>query len=168
MREEGGDLQGVANVLAHAAPTQHFDILSRVTFDPNDDSQNAGVFVQLDDGSVISLDRGYCEQADDPGCVGDGIYFDALGADCSYCGVPISVDTVALMLRKAGNFYIGYYHLSEPGETEMPTHIGWIEVGRCYKVDATPETVGLAVSNGGPGAAEISADFEIVTLVDRK
>jgi hypothetical protein len=50
----------------------------------------------------------------------------------------------------------------------MPTHMGWIEVGRCYKVGATPETVGLAVSNGGPGAAEVSADFEIVTLVERK
>ena len=94
--------------------------------------------------------------------------FDALGADCSYWGVPISADTVCLMLRKAGNSFIGYYHLSEPGETEMPTHMGWAEVGRCYKVGTTPERVGLAVSNGGPGAAELSADFEIVTLVERK
>jgi hypothetical protein len=72
------------------------------------------------------------------------------------------------MLRKAGSSYVGYYHLSEPGETEMPTHIGWIEVGRCYNRDVTPDRVGIAVSNGGPGAAEVAADFEIVTLVERK
>jgi len=168
IREKGGDLRGVTNVLAHAAPAEHFDILTKVTFDPSDNFQNAGIFVKLDDGSVISLGRGYCEQVDDPACVGDGVYFDALGADGNYRGVPIAVDTVCLMLRRAGNSYIGYYHLSEPGETEMPTHMGWVEVGRCYKVDATPERAGLVVSNGGPGAAEASADFEIVTLVERK
>jgi hypothetical protein len=164
----GGDLQGLTNVLAHAAPSEHFDILTRVSFDPSDDLQSAGSFVQFDDGSVISLGRGYCEPGDDPACVGDGVYFDALDADCSYRGTSVAADTVCLMLRKAGNSYIGYYHLSEPGETEMPTHIGWIEVGRCYRVDATPERVGLAVSNGSPGAAEVAADFEVVTLVERK
>jgi hypothetical protein len=167
-REPGGDLQGVTNVLAHQAPPEHFDILTRVIFEPGDDLQNAGAFVQLDDGSVISLARGYCEQADDPACVGDGVYFDGLDADCSFRGAPVSADTVDLMLRKAGNSYIGYYHLTEPDETEMPTHIGWTQVGRCYKVGATPESTGLAVTNGVPGAAQVSADFEIVTLVERK
>jgi hypothetical protein len=168
IREPGGDLQGVTNVLAHAAPAGHFDILTKVTFDPSEDSQNAGIFLQLDDGAVISLGRAYCEHSDDPACLGDGIYFDALGADCSYRGVPIADDTVCLMLRRAGNSYVGYYHLSQSGETAMPTHIGWTEVGRCYKVGATPERVGLTVTNGAPGAAEVSADFEIVTLVDRE
>lgn len=168
IREPGKDLQGVTNVLAHEAPAEHFDILSKVTFDPSDSVQNAGIFVQFDDGSVISLGRGYCEQTDDPACVGDGVYFDALRAEGNYRGVPITADTVCLMLRRAGNSYVGYYHLGETGETEMPTHIGWIEVGRCYKVDATPERAGLAVSNGGSGASEVSADFEIVTLVERK
>jgi hypothetical protein len=168
IRELGGDLQGVTNALVRAAPDQHFDVLTKVTFDPSDDFQNAGVFVQLDDGSVISLGRGYCEHAEDPACMGDGVYLDAVGADCNYRGVPIDADTVGLMLRKAGNSYIGYYHLSEPGETEMPTHVGWEEVGRCYNRDVTPERVGIAVSNGGPGAAEAVADFELVTLVERK
>lgn len=166
--EEGGDLEGVTNVLAHAAPDKHFDVLTKVTFDADDDSQSAGVFVQMDDGAVLSLERGYCEQADDPACVGDGVYFDGRSADCEYQSVPLSVDTVCLMLRRAGNSYIGYYHLSEPGETEMPTHMGWEEVGRCYKSDAEPEKVGLAVSNGDPETVEVAADFEIVTLVERK
>jgi hypothetical protein len=168
MRGEGGDLEGVTNVLAHEAPAMHFDILTKVTFNPSEDLQNAGVFVELDDGSVISLGRGTCEEGDDPACVGDGVYFDARGSDCSYEGIPISADTVCLMLRKAGSSYVGYYHLSEPGETEMPTHIGWTEVGRCYNRDVTPDQVGIAVSNGRPGAAEVAADFEIVTLVERK
>jgi hypothetical protein len=168
VRSPGGDLQGISNVLAHEAPPKHFDILTRVTFDPSDEFENAGPFVQLEGGPVISLGRGYCEQTNDPACVGDGIYFDALGVDCSYRGASISANTVDLMLRKAGNSYIGYYHLTEPGETEMPTHIGWTEVGRCYKVDGAAERVGLAVSSGGPGAVEVSADFEIVTLVERK
>jgi hypothetical protein len=72
------------------------------------------------------------------------------------------------MLRKAGNSYIGYYHLSEPGESEMPTHVGWVEVGRCYNRDVTPDRAGIAVSHGRPGGAEAAADFEIVTLVDRR
>jgi hypothetical protein len=168
VRTPGGDLEGVTNVLEHTAPPEHFDILTRVTFKPSDNLQNAGAFVELDDGAVISLGRGYCGQGDDPACVGDGVYFDALGAGGKYRGVPISADSVCLMIRKAGNSYIGYYHLSEPGETEMPTHMGWTEVGRCYRAGSTPETVGLAVSNGSAGAPEISADFEIVSLVERK
>jgi hypothetical protein len=168
IREPGGDLQDVTNVLAHAVPAEHFDVLTEVTFDPSDDFQSAGIFVQMDDGSVISLGRGTCEQGDDPACVDDGVYFDALGADCSYQGIPISADTICLMLRKAGNSYIGYYHLSEPGESEMPTHVGWVEVGRCYNRDVTPDRAGIAVSHGRPGGAEAAADFEIVTLVDRR
>jgi hypothetical protein len=168
IREPGGDLQGILNVLAHEAPPKHFDILTRVTFEAGDEFRVAGPFVQLEDGSVISLGLGSCEQTDDPACEGEGVYFDALGADCSYRGAPILVDTVDLMLRKAGNSFIGYYHVTEPGQIEMPTHIGWTEVGRCYKVGAAPQRVGLAVSNGAPGPSAVAADFEIVTLVERK
>jgi hypothetical protein len=168
IREPGGDLRDVTNVLAHKAPAEHFDILTKVTFDPGDDFQNAGVFIQLDDGSIISLGRGYCEDADDPACLGDGVYLDAVGAGCSYQGAPVAAGTICLMLRKAGNSYIGYYHLSEPGETEMPTHVGWVEVGRCYSREGAPDRMGLTVSHGAPGAAEAAADFELVTLVDRK
>ncbi|MGD2147113.1 MAG: hypothetical protein PVH41_10495 [Anaerolineae bacterium] len=165
---EGADLEDVTNVLAHAAPPDHFDVQTKVTFDPGQDLQNAGVFVQLHDGAVISLGRGYCEPGADRACVGDGVYFDAVGVDCDYRGAPVSADTVCLMLRRAGNSYVGYYHLSEPGETEMPVHMGWTEVGRCFLPGATPMSVGLSVGNGSPGAGEVSADFDIATLVERK
>ena len=124
--------------------------------------------MQLHDAAVISLGRGYCEPGSGSACVGDGVYFDAVGVDCDYRGTPVSADTVCLMLRRAGNSYVGYYHLSEQGETEMPVHMGWTQVGRCFLPGATPMSVGLAVSNGSPGAREVSADFEIATLVERK
>jgi hypothetical protein len=168
IREKGGSLEDVVNALAHEAPAPHFDVMVRVVFDPADVPQSAGVLIEMEDGSVLSLAKGHCAEGYDPACVGEGVTFDGLGAGCDYTAVPISADRVDLMLRKAGNSYIGYYHLSEPGETEMPTHVGWEEVGRCYNRDVTPERVGIAVSNGGPGAAEAAADFELVTLVERK
>jgi hypothetical protein len=143
-------------------------MMTRVTFGPTESPQSAGAFIETDDGSVLWLGRGRCEEAYDPACVGQGVTFDALGTGCDTTAVPVSADMVDLMLRKAGNSYIGYYHVSEPDETEMPTHIGWVEVGRCYNRDVTPERVGIAVSNGGPDGAEAAADFEVVTLVERK
>ena len=50
-------------------------------------------------------------------------------------------------------------HLVETIRTHEP---------RISRVGTTTETVGLAVRNGRPGAAEVAADFEIVTLVERK
>jgi hypothetical protein len=167
-REKGGSLDGLENALVREAPATHFDMMTRVTFDPAGSPQSAGALMETDDGSVIWLGRGRCEEDHDPACVGQGVIFDALGAGCDIAAVPVSADRVDLMLRKAGNSYIGYYHLPEPDEAEMPTHIGWTEVGRCYNRDVAPERVGIAVSNGGPGAAEAAADFELVTLVERK
>ena len=166
--DQGGDLEDVTNVFAHEAPSEHFDVLTKVTFDPGDDPQNAGPFVQLHDGPVVSLSRGYCDPGDDPACVGDGVYFDAAGVDCDFRGAPVSAGTVCLMLRRAGNSYVGYYHLGEPGETEMPVHMGWTEVGRCYLPGATPMRVGLAVTNAGRAGTGAAADFDVVTLVERK
>lgn len=167
-RAPGGDLQRVKNVLTHRAPATHFDILTKVTFDPDEAFQSAGVFVELDDGTIISLGRGTCEEEDDPACLGDGVYLDGLAAGGRYQGASIDEDTVCLMLRRAGNSYVGYYHLSEAGETDLPTHMGWTEVGRCYYTGAAPKRVGLLVSQGESGAAEVSADFDVVTVVERK
>jgi hypothetical protein len=168
VREEGGDLTDLTNVLTYEAPATHFDILTRVTFDPQEDLQSAGIFVQLHDGAVIWLGSGTCDQAGVPACEGDGVYLDAVGAGCTYRGISVPSDTVDLMLRRAGNSYIGYYHLGEPGETVMPTHMGWEEVGRCYRPGATPQRVGFGVSNGEMAAGPVSADFDVATLVERR
>jgi hypothetical protein len=167
-RGKGGGLEGLTNVLAREAPATHFDMMTRVTIDPTQSPQSAGAFIEMDDGSVIWLGRGRCEEAYDPACVGQGVTFDALGAGCDYTAVPISANMVDLMLRKAGNAYIGYYHPSESEQSAFPTELGWVEVGRCYSRELTPDRVGLGLSNGALGAAEAVADFELVTLVDRK
>lgn len=151
------DLQDVPNVLVRDAPAGHFDVVARLTFNPTVDSQNAAILVRLDDGHVISLGRGYCRAGEDASCVGSGIYFDGSGLGCARVGVPTTEEEVYLMLRKAGHSYIGYYGLGDE----------WIEVGRCYHTAMEPDIVGLAVTNGEPDVPEISADFEVLSVVER-
>lgn len=154
-----GDLQGAQNILVRDAPADHFDIMTKVTFNPTASSQNATIFVQLNNDHLISIGRGYCREGDDPSCVGSGVYFDGSDLGCTRIGVPTSAETVHLMLRKAGNSYIGYL-LSEND---------WVEVGRCYNTTMTPTSVGLTATNGDgdPNVPEIPADFDSFTLMER-
>ena len=154
-----GDLQGAQNVLVRDAPAGHFDVMTKMTFDPTSDSQNATIFIQLDDGYLVSISRGYCQKGESPSCVGSGIYFDGSELGCPRVGVPTSAETVQLMLRKAGNSYVGYY-LSE-GD--------WAEIGRCYNATMIPSRVGLTATNGDgdPDTPRIPADFDSFTLVER-
>jgi hypothetical protein len=135
--------------------------VAKVTFEPEADSQNASVVVELSDGQVVAVSRGYRELGDTASGVGDGIYFDGLEARCRTGALPTSAATVHLMLRKAGNSYVGYYR---------PAEGDWIEVGRCSNLTAEPATVGLAVTNGAGDAdsPEIPAEFDSFTLVRRK
>lgn len=153
-------LAGAQNILVRDAPSGHFDIVTKVTFDPSFDSQNATVFIELSDDQVVSLSRGNCQEEDAPSCVGDGAYFDGPEAYCTGNGIPASADTVFLMLRKAGSSYVGYYHSGE-GD--------WTEVGRCSNLTAAPTVVGLVATNGpgDPGAPETPADFDSFALVQR-
>jgi hypothetical protein len=145
-----GDLRDASNVLVGDAPSGHFDVVTRVTFDPTDDSQSAGIFVQFGDAGVISLTRGY-------GAEGQGVYFDGSDLGCGCAVVPTTEEEVYLMLRKAGNSYIGYYGLGKK----------WAQVGRCYDYVQTPSCVGLAVARADPGALEIPADFDLISVVER-
>jgi hypothetical protein len=145
-----GDLRDASNVLVRDAPSGHFDVVTRVTFDPTDESQSAGVFVQFGDAGVISLTRGY-------GVEGQGVYFDGSDLGCGRAVVPTTEEEVYLMLRKAGNSYIGYYGLGNR----------WAQVGRCYDYVQTPSCVGLAVASADPGALEIPADFDLISVVER-
>lgn len=158
-------LQGAENVLVREAPAGYFDLIAKVTFEPRASFQQAAIFIQLDDGSVVSVSRGYCRDEDDPPCVEDGVYFDGAGIGCARVGIPTSAETANLMLRKAGNSYVGYYCLGESIEPEAD----WIEVGRCYNPDVSPVQVGLVATNGERAdVPKIPADFELATLVERK
>ncbi|HEY72641.1 MAG TPA: hypothetical protein G4N99_05150 [Thermoflexia bacterium] len=151
------DLQDAQNVLVRDAPAGHFDTMTKVAFSPASDSQNATIFVQMDDGRLISLSRGYCQEGNDPSCVGSGVYFDGSDLGCARVGVSTSSEVVHMMLRKAGNSYIGYL-LSE-GD--------WVQVGRCFDATVTPISIGLTATSGESGAPEIPAGFDSFTLVER-
>jgi len=153
-------LQNAQNILVRDAPGGHFDIITKVTFNPTSTFQNAAIFIQLNDSHLISLSRGYCREGDGPSCVGSGLYFDGPEPGCITAGVPTSAGTVFLMLRKAGTSYVGYYRLGE-GD--------WVEVSRCINLMMAPTKVGLAVTNGNrdPDIPEIPADFDFFTLVER-
>jgi beta-xylosidase len=155
-----GDLQNAPNVLVRDAPDGHFDLLTEVTFNPTSHCQYASIFVQLDDGSVVSLSRSYCEEDEASHCVGSGIYFDASDLGCDPIGVPTSDETVRMLLRKAGRTYIGY---RKEGE-------GWgdvIEIGRCSS-SATPSIVGLTAFNSDREIPQIAADFDYFTVQERQ
>jgi len=145
-----GDLRDVANALVRDAPLGHFDVVAEVTFSPAVETQTAGIFIQFGDAGVISLGRGY-------GVEGQGVYFDGSDLGCSRAALPTTEEQVHLMLRKAGNSYIGYYKVGEK----------WIQVGRCYYYKRAPSRVGIAVANGDPGVPEIAADFDMVSVMER-
>ncbi len=152
-----GDLLDTANVLVRDAPSGHFDIVTRLTFDPTTDFQNAAIFIQIGDAYVISLGRGFCQKSEDASCIGNGVYFDGSDLGCARVGIPTTDQEVYLMLRKAGNSYIGYYG---PGDK-------WSEVGRCYHAQMEPTMVGLTATNGDSEAPGIPADFDLISVVER-
>lgn len=165
MAHPGADVEHAEHILVRDAPSGYFDVVTQVTFDPAVDDQEAGIFIQLEGGEIISLSRGLCQEGEDPSCVGDGIYFDGREADCQRSGVAISAATVNLMLREAGGSFVGYYSLGEDLSPEAP----WVEVGRCYVSGVQPCQVGLVVKDGEPvEGPSCPADFALVTLVDRK
>jgi beta-xylosidase len=152
-------LENAQNVLVRDAPDMHFDIMTKVAFAPEDNYQNASLIVRLEDDSVFTLSRGYCQEGESPHCVGSGIYFTGPESYCQMSGVPMSEGMVTLMLRKAGNAYIGYYYL-ESGN--------WIEVSRCSSTMlAEAVDVGLTVTTGEPDMPPITADFDFFALVER-
>jgi hypothetical protein len=151
-------LEDAQNVLVRNAPDTHFDIVAKVDFSPGDTYQTASIFIRLEDDSIMSLGRGFCQAGESPACVGSGIYFDGPEPHCQMGAMPVSVDTVTLMLRRAGNTYVGYYLEGED----------WIEVSRCSSAMlAEPHDVGLTVTTGDPDVPAIAADFDFFSLVER-
>ncbi|HHS98256.1 MAG TPA: hypothetical protein ENK08_10265 [Chloroflexi bacterium] len=151
-----GRLEEVPNVLLRPAPESHFDLITQVSFAPTAEGQAAVLLIQTEEGEIISLIRGYCD--DLPACVGSGICFATTLPDCAPVGLPFDEETATLMLRRSGNSYIGY--VLDEGE--------WVEVGRCYGM-LTPVRVGLTAINGSDAqdTPETPVDFDSFTLVER-
>lgn len=145
-----GDLRDITNALITDAPSRHFDVVAKVTFNPVVETQTASIFIQFGDAGVISLGRSY-------GAEGQGVYFDGSDLGCGRSALPTAEEQVSLMLRKAGNSYIGYYKVGER----------WVQIGRCYYYLQAPSRVGLAVASGDPGMPEVTADFDMISVVER-
>ncbi len=167
LKEEGGlrivaqpadlnRLEDAPNLLVRGAPESHFDAIVEVSFRPTAEGQMAVLFIQTQGGEGIHLARGYCE--DGPECVGDGVYFGATLPECAPASLPFGGETATLMLRRAGNLYIGYVLSGEE----------WVEVGECYALTA-PIHVGLTAvtSSDVEGTPRAPVDFETFTLVER-
>ena len=145
------------NLLLRDAPATDFEILTKVTFDPQDNFQQAAILIYQDDGNFVLLNRGFCSVG---GCPGSGIFLDnVMNGKRDEENSPqkaSSLQTTWLRLRKEGIQYIGFY--SADGQT-------WEELG---PVDnpLTPSKVGLMAnnSNADPGVPQIPADFDSFTV----
>lgn len=160
------NLWDTRNVLMRDVPVvEFFDLVTKLDFEPVTSSQEAGIFIQFDNDHYISLSRGYCDEDTDAHCSESGVFFDGAEFGCEREGFSVPSGTINLMLRQAGNSYIGYYSQGESLEPEAP----WVEVARCYAPELTPVQAGLSVTNGeNADATEIPVDFDLVRIVERK
>ena len=93
--------------------------------------------------------------------VGNGIYFDvAIDGEYQWDALvmtPFPNDITYLKLRRTGTTIIGFY--SADG-------VEWTESGRAT-VLLTPTKVGIMADNAGSDAAQIPADFDFFSVIER-
>ena len=147
------------NLLVQPVPVGDYEIQTRVQFTPTENYQLAGLLVYQDDTTVVQLHRGFCDRPP-PACVNNGIYFDYI-EDGNIIGsyhmtIPSQGDAYLKLIRQ-GPVYTGY--ASTDG-------VNWMMVG-VYTTSITPSMIGLQASNNKQGDAEIPADFDFFTLVDK-
>lgn len=145
------------NLLLRDASAGDFEIITKVTFDPHDNFQQAAILIYQDEGNFVLLNRGFCGVR---GCPGSGIFLDnVINRQLDHANSPrkdSSLQTTWLKLRKDGIQYIGFY--SADGQT-------WDELGRVEN-PMTSTKVGLTAnsSHADPYARQISADFDSFTV----
>ena len=145
------------NLLLRDAPASDFEIITKVTFNPQNNFQQAAVLMYQDEDNFVLLNRGFCNH-----CLGtgNGIFLDneingKAGVDPGY-RTATSLQTAWLKLRKEGTNYIGFY--SADGQT-------WNELGRVEN-PMRPTKVGITAnnSNADPSVPQIPADFDFFTV----
>ena len=146
------------NLLLRDAPIGNFEIIIKVTFDPQDNFQQAAILIYQDEDNFVLLNRGFCERE---GCPGSGIFLDNEmkgEIDFSKPGLHTSspLQTTWLRLLKEETRYIGFY--SGDGQK-------WEELGRVEN-PMSPSKVGLMANNSDadPSVPQIPADFDSFTV----
>lgn len=61
------------NLLLRDAPATDFEITTKVTFDPQDNFQQAAILIYQDQNNFVLLNRGFCDVGS---CPGGGIFLD--------------------------------------------------------------------------------------------
>lgn len=145
------------NLLLRDAPATDFEITTKVTFDPQDNFQQAAILIYQDEDNFVLLNRGFCGIGT---CPGSGIFLDnVMNGKRDEENSPqraSSLQTTWLRLRKEGIQYIGFY--SADRQT-------WEELGRVENA-MTPAKVGLMANNANadPSVPQIPADFDFFTV----
>jgi virginiamycin B lyase len=146
------------NLLSRDAPAGDFEIVTKVTFDPKNNFQQAAILIYQDEDNFVLLNRGFCERE---GCPGSGIFLDnesngEIDFSKSSPGTSSSLQTTWLRLHRKGTKYIAFY--SGDGQK-------WEELGRVEN-PMTPTKVGLTANNANddPSVPQIPADFDSFTI----
>ncbi|MCI0539854.1 MAG: DUF1349 domain-containing protein [Verrucomicrobiales bacterium] len=144
------------NLLLRDAPTGDFEITTRVTFNPQNNFQQAAILIYQDEDNFVLLNRGVCS-----GCLGSGIFLDYEMKGESDFDQPgpraaVSLETTWVRLQKAGTLYTGFY--SADGQN-------WTELGRVEN-PMQPTKVGLTANNSNPDPSvpQIPADYDFFTI----
>lgn len=144
---------GDKNLLLRPVPAGDWAASTRVEFAPARNFQGAGLVVWGGPGSLLKLQRAFCDLGP-PNCIGDGIYFDHIeggvwvGSNFAFPWPATS--PVYLAIERAGAEYVGLCSLNGQDWTWLGSHTaGFTVLG-----------VGLSADQGTPGAtAEADFDF---------
>ena len=146
------------NLLLRDALAGDFEIMTKVTFDPQRDFQQAAILIYQDEDNFVLLNRGFCGVE---GCPGGGVFMEnEMNGETLFDNpgprAAVSLQMTWLRLQKAGTTYTGFY--SADGQR-------WTELGRVEN-PLQPTKVGLTAnnSNADPSVPQIPADYDSFTI----
>lgn len=136
------------NTLLQTAPTDNFEVVTCVTFNPTLNYQQAGLIVYQDTDNYVRLTRLHYEK-------GGGVqFFKEVGASTTAKAVGCDLTTTYLKIRKQDSTYTGYW--SKDG-------VNWNQVYQYTDVHLSNLKVGLAAFLGS-GYTEIPANFDYICI----
>jgi len=152
IRMQHGDPYGTCNnnrnTLLQPAPTDNFEAVTCVTFNPTLNYQQAGLIVYQDTDNYVRLTRLHYEK-------GGGVqFFKEVGASTTAKAVGCDLTTTYLKIKKQDGTYTGYW--SADGTN-------WNQVYQYTDVHLSNLKVGLAAFLG-PSYTEIPANFDYICI----
>jgi beta-xylosidase len=127
------------NILLRDVTSENFQVMTHIRFTPTSNFQFAGLRIQQDDDTAVSLGRAYCNTQNM--CVGNGIYFDAV-QNGQWMGKNFGTDTQVkdeayLRIDKNRTTFTAYY--SENGTD-------WMMIGE-HDISMINPKVGIFTAN---------------------